>query len=292
VELTRATWRDEPQRLGATITMHTALQEGLPEILGVESELREALVNLIFNAVDAMPHGGCLTLQTRATPTAVVVEVSDTGIGMDEATRQRCLEPFFTTKVARGTGLGLAMVYGVTERHAAQLSIESAVGQGTTIRLLLPLALSQSALEVEATEVEASAGPLRILVVDDDPLVRQLLQDVLHDEGHVVMVVEGGKVGLEALRGARERQEPFDVVITDLGMPEMDGHEVARGVKDEVPATPVILLTGWGQALRQEESLPSHVDVLLSKPPGLQELRVALRAVTRPATRRTDYGHN
>jgi len=293
VELTRAKWRDEPQRLGVTITVHTALQEeGLPPILGVESELREALINLIFNAVDAMPQGGNLTLQTRAIPTAVVVEVIDTGIGMDETTRQRCLEPFYTTKDARGTGLGLAMVYGVTERHAAQLIIESAVGQGTTVRLLFPIALSPGKMHDQPEDVAESTHSLHILVVDDDPLLRRLLQDVLQTEGHVVTVAEGGRMGLEALRVARERQEPFDMVITDLGMPEMDGREVARRVKHTAPDTPVVLLTGWGQAMQQEEALPPHIDFLLSKPPGLWQLREALRTVIRPTGRRAGYGYN
>jgi CheY-like chemotaxis protein len=222
----------------------------------------------------------------------VVVEVIDTGIGMDETTHQRCLEPFYTTKAARGTGLGLAMVYGVAERHAAQLSIESAVGQGTTVRLVFPIALRQGESNVQPAARAASPWPLRILVVDDEPLVRQLLQDVLQVEGHVVTVADGGRVGLEALRAARQRREPFDVVLTDLGMPEKDGCEVAQSVKREAPDTPVILLTGWGQALQQEESLPPQVDFLLSKPPGLQELEAALRTVTRSAGRRTDDGYN
>jgi signal transduction histidine kinase len=145
VDLTRARWSDMPQQQGLVIDMHLDLAPELPAILGVESELREALINLIFNAVDAMPEGGTLTLRTRvATPAAgaqdaplrVQVEVCDTGIGMDEETRRRCLEPFFTTKDERGTGLGLAMVYGIVQRHNAELEIESAVGEGTTIRLI------------------------------------------------------------------------------------------------------------------------------------------------------------
>jgi CheY-like chemotaxis protein len=211
---------------------------------------------------------------------------------MDEITRQRCLEPFYTTKDARGTGLGLAMVYGISERHAAQLSIESAVGQGTTVRLLFPVASSQGEGHDQPAEIEESARSLRILAVDDDPLLRQLLQNVLQVEGHVVTVADGGRVGLAALQVAQERQEPFDVVITDLGMPEMDGREVARRVKRAAPDTPVILLTGWGQALQQDESLPPHVDLLLSKPPGLRELRAALRTVSHPAGRKDNHGNH
>lgn len=293
VELTRAKWRDEPQQRGITITVQTELQaEGLPWVLGVESELREALTNLVFNAVDAMPQGGVLTLRTRATPTAVLLEVSDTGIGMDEVTRQRCLEPFYTTKGERGTGLGLAMVYGVLERHAPQLAIESTVGHGTTMRLLFPRAPSHSATAAQRVEVKASPAHLRILVIDDDPLLRRLLQDVLQSDGHAVTVADGGEAGLVAVRAAQARQEPFAVVLTDLGMPGMDGREVARAVKHAAPATPVILLTGWGQALQQDGPVSPHIDYLLSKPPKLRELRAALVAVTGPGGRRADHGHN
>jgi CheY-like chemotaxis protein len=291
VELTRAKWRDEPQQRGLTIAVHTVLQEqGMPLLLGVESELREALINLVLNAVDAMPQGGILTLQTRAMTTAVLLEVRDTGIGMDEVTRQRCLEPFYTTKGERGTGLGLAIVHGVLERHAAQLTIESAVGHGTTMRLLFPRAPSNSTTGPQCAEGEAMPPHLRILVIDDDPLVRQALQDALQSEGHAVTVAEGGEAGLEAVRAAQARQEPFAVVMTDLGMPGMDGREVARAVKHAAPETPVVLLTGWGQALQQDGSILPHVDYLLSKPPRRRELQAALVAVTESRGRRTDHG--
>jgi len=220
----------------------------------------------------------------------LILEVRDTGIGMDEITRQRCLEPFYTTKGERGTGLGLAIVHGVLERHAAQLTIESAVGHGTTMRLLFPRAPSHSTTGTPQAEGDTSLPPLRILVIDDDPLVRQSLQDALQSEGHTVTVADGGEAGLEAVRAAQARQEPFAVVMTDLGMPGMDGREVARAVKHAAPETPVVLLTGWGQALKEDGSILPHVDYLLSKPPRRRELRAALVAVTGAGGRRTDHG--
>src|SRR6266850_718360 len=136
VDLTRARWSDMAQQRGVMIELHTELAADLPIILGVDSEIREALTNLIFNAVDAMPEGGALTLRTRSVePARVQIEVSDPGTGMDEQARQRCLEPFFTAKGERGTGLGLAMVYGVVQRHGAEIEIDSAVGKGTAVRL-------------------------------------------------------------------------------------------------------------------------------------------------------------
>ena len=143
MDLTRVRWSDMPQRQGVVIEMRTELEQNPPAIMGVESEIREALINLIFNAVDAMPGGGVLTLRTRIVErspgrpklSSLVVEVADNGVGMDEETRRRCLEPFFTTKGERGTGLGLAMVYGVVQRHDADLEIDSTAGMGTTARL-------------------------------------------------------------------------------------------------------------------------------------------------------------
>src|SRR5271170_2828161 len=143
VDLTRPRWSDQPQQRGLMVDLRTELADPLPDLMGAEHEIRDALTNLIFNAVDAMPNGGLLTLRTRTVPSAlrgdsVVVEVTDGGVGMDEDTRRRCLEPFYTTKGERGTGLGLAMVYGMVQRHSAEIEIDSTLGQGTTVRLIFP----------------------------------------------------------------------------------------------------------------------------------------------------------
>lgn len=279
IELSRARWSDMPQQRGAFIRLETDLAADLPLILGVESEIREALVNLVFNAVDAMPGGGALTLRTRlkaGPPPLVLVEVADTGVGMDEDTRRRCLEPFFTTKGERGTGLGLAMVYGIARRHNADIEIFSAPGQGTTVRLHFPVPSSQVDEPGRPPAVFKLPARLRILIVDDDPLIIRSLRDTLESDGHLVVTANGGQDGTVAFRKARESQEPFDVVITDLGMPHIDGRQVAAAVKNASPSTPVILLTGWGQRLLAEGDVPPHVDRVLNKPPKLRELREAL----------------
>jgi signal transduction histidine kinase/ActR/RegA family two-component response regulator len=279
IDLTRARWSDMPLQRGIVIELRPELGQNLPPVAGIESEIREALINLVFNAVDAMPEGGKLTIRTKttenpATTQHVDVEVVDSGVGMDAETQRRCLEPFFTTKGERGTGLGLAMVYGVMRRHNAEIEMESAVGQGTTMRLRFPV--PSNTAEAHAAAPEAMPPRLRILSVDDDPLLIKSLRDALEADGHAVVTANGGQEGIDAFRAAEERDEHFAVVITDLGMPYVDGRKVASAIKSDSPSTPVILLTGWGQRLVAEGDVPPHVDRVLNKPPKLKELRAAL----------------
>jgi PAS domain S-box-containing protein len=299
VDLTRPRWKDIPQQRGIVIDVVADLQDDLPDLLGIESEVREALTNLIFNAVDAMPDDGTVTVRTRVgvweygsmrgttttptlppphTPTHIVLEVADTGVGMTEETRQRCLEPFFSTKGERGTGLGLAMVYGTMQRHDGDIQIESALGRGTTVRLIFPVRELAGAGVSDAV-APSVVPPVRLLFIDDEPLLRQLMKELLEADGHTVEVADGGQAGVDAFRAARERGEAFDVVITDLGMPHVSGREVARTVKRESPNTSVIMLTGWGTRLGSESDIPAEVDAVVSKPPRLGELRDALRRV-------------
>jgi PAS domain S-box-containing protein len=282
VDLTRARWSDMPQQRGMVIQLQTELADDPPVIMGVESEIREALTNLIFNAVDAMPDGGMLTLRTKVVGNAaecsrqVQLTVSDTGAGMDEEARRRCLEPFFTTKGERGTGLGLAMVYGMVQRHGAEIDIESAVGQGTTMRLIFSAPAGATDVAARSQTVYAVPTDLRILVVDDDPVLLKSLQDTLAGDGHSVVTASGGQAGIDAFLAARAQGDAFHAVITDLGMPYIDGRQVSAAVKTAAPHTIVVLLTGWGRRFVADEGMPLHVDSVLSKPPKLRELREAL----------------
>jgi signal transduction histidine kinase/ActR/RegA family two-component response regulator len=277
VDLTRARWSDMAQQRGIAIEMRTELDGNLPSIMGADNEIREALTNLIFNAVDAMPNGGPLILRTRLAQQQAVVqlEIIDAGIGMDEDTRRRCLEPFFSTKGERGTGLGLAMVYGTVQRHSADIEIESALGKGTTVRLSFPIPAAPAA-DAAATIPVRVVPALRILIVDDDPLVLKSLRDALEGDGHGVTTADGGQAGIDAFLAARVQGNPFPVVITDLGMPYVDGRKVSNAVKTAAPGTIVLLLTGWGQRMVADGDVPAHVDRVLSKPPKLRELREAL----------------
>ena len=286
LHFTSARWRDMPQQRGVVIQTVIDLAPDLPPIMAAESEIREALINLIFNAVDAMPEGGTLAIRTRVNGSArsspdgpvlqsAHVEITDTGLGMDDATRRRCLEPFFTTKGERGTGLGLAMVYGTMQRHGADIEIESVLGQGTTVRLSFAVPTVVAGARTSATAYTVPSA-LRILVVDDDPLLLKSLRDVLEAGGHEVVTAAGGQAGIDTFREALASGKTISVVITDLGMPYVDGRQVAAAVKQASSSTPVIMLTGWGQRMADESDIPANVDRVLSKPPKLRELSAAL----------------
>ena len=274
VTLTQPKWKDQTQAKGATIRVESKLG-CVPPVLGDESALREVLTNLIFNAVDAMPAGGLITVRTRLDGNFAIIEVADTGSGMTDEVRKRCLEPFFTTKGERGTGLGLSMVFGIVQRHGGSVDIESEVGKGTTFILKLPLQIAHAAA---ATAVDSKAVPrnLGVLVVDDEPQVRDFVAAALAEDGHRVEVASDGAGGLR-----RFRDDAFDVVITDKAMPGMSGDQMASAMKLMKPGTPVILLTGFGQFLDKAD-LPG-IDVLLNKPVGLQSLREALATAMCPA---------
>jgi PAS domain S-box-containing protein len=282
IDLTRARWTNMPQERGVVVNVETDFAADLPKVLGAESEVRDAFTNLMLNAVDALPEGGLITLRTRydARDNQVVVEVQDNGVGMSETTRSRCLEPFYTTKGERGTGLGLPMVFGMLQRHGGDLEIHSEPGKGTTLRLSFPAAPTGMSVRQQASV--PALPPLRILLVDDDPLVLRSLRDALEGDSHQVVTAEGGQAGIDAFIGALDAARPFDAVITDLGMPYVDGRKVAARVHQAHPQTPIIMLTGWGHRLIATDDRPEHVDRVISKPPRMSELRAVLAELVRP----------
>jgi len=285
VALTRPRWRDEALGSGRTILVEADLRP-VPRILGSESELRELLTNLIFNAVDAMPEGGTIRIRTglreaplsevaHLSPAApqVFLEVSDTGTGMTEEVRRRCLEPFFSTKGERGTGLGLPMVFGIVKRHRGTMDIESTVGKGTTFIVLLPADTTQ-ARDVQ-TRTATPSGPLHVLVVDDEPIARDVLTEYLTGDGHSVETAVNGREGFEKFKTGR-----FAVVITDRAMPEVGGDQLAIMVKEKAPSMPVVLLTGFGDLMNAAGEKPDGVDLVVKKPIRLATLREVLAKMT------------
>lgn len=276
VSLTRPRWRDIPQASGHTIRLDLMLAPNLPTISGWDGDIRSAITNLIFNSVDAMSEGGNIVITTELRADYVVIEVADNGAGMEEKTRLQCLEPFFTTKGEKGTGLGLPMVHGIVARHEGRIEIESEPKKGTTIRLFLPTRpkdIDQSILE--SAGVRRYSG-LRILCVDDDPTIRESLQTLLARDGHFITCVESGAAALSQCLLKEEAGEFFDIVITDLGMPKIDGYQLRAKLHERYPILPVILLTGWGSQLIQDrETVTGFVDIL-AKPPRIVELRAAI----------------
>ncbi|HXI19210.1 MAG TPA: ATP-binding protein, partial [Chloroflexota bacterium] len=273
VALTAPKWKDQAQSLGRTIHVETDLAPVSPAA-GVEAELRELLTNLIFNAADALPRGGTVTVRTRQRDGQGVLEVAGTGTGMDEETRRRCLEPFFSTKGEKGTGLGLSMVHGTVRRHKGEIEIESAPGRGTIFRIVLPLWGARE-LEVAIPVAEtAVARPLSVLVMDDEPSVRQVTMAFLKHDGHRV---ECAADGYEALRILRTR--PADLVVTDRAMPGMSGEHLATMVKEIWPATAIVLLTGFGDLMDAAGEHPRAIDAVLGKPVTMVKLRETVARV-------------
>jgi len=294
IDLTRPRWRDLSQREGISIQILRELESKPPQLLSNPSDLREALINLIFNAVDALPQGGTITFTTRcvsrpataaneAPERELQLEVRDNGIGMEEKTRQRCLEPFFSTKAKRGgTGLGLSMVYGMMQRHEGSIEIESALGRGTCVRLTFPI--RENAVPTAASSVPPAKQnrSLRVLCIDDEAMIRQLLDDCLTKCNHRVTVAATARRGMELFREAIQKKQPYEVVVTDLGMPDVDGNQVVQTIKAESPDTPVVMMTGWGSMMKEEGETTPQVDALIGKPPHIKELNNLLLHVTSP----------
>src|SRR3989442_8081911 len=261
LEITQSRWREETRSRGVAVEAQTSFGN-LPTVAGDPAELREAMTNLILNAVDAMPTGGTLTLTPSVENNLISVTVPDTGVGIPEAIRGKIFDPFFTTKGPQGTGLGLSMTYGILSRHGGRLTVARPVRRRTPVRPTLPPrvapGLGPGAPAPEPTPLGVS---LRCLVVDDEEEVGTVLGDVLATGGHrVVVLTDGG----EAI--ARFRAEPFDLVFTDLAMPRVSGWQVAQAVKEIAPAVPVVLVTGFGVDLSAEERQIPGVDLVVGKP--------------------------
>lgn len=270
ITLTEPKWKRQAQMSDRTIEVHAELGE-IGDVGGDESELREVLTNLLFNAVDAIPQRGRITFRTGNEGPQVVVRVADTGTGMSDEVRQRCLEPFFSTKGEKGTGLGLAMVYGIVRRFGGTVEIESALGKGTTFVLRFPILTEANRSVQSGTEAALPTG-WHVLVVDDDTLAGKVTAEYVRSAGHHVDLVQNG---LDAMAQCQTRR--FDLLITDLGMPDMNGRQLASLVKKLAPAIQVVLVSGAGD--RGDEAVPPSRDIddALDKPVTMADLQAAFR---------------
>jgi signal transduction histidine kinase/ActR/RegA family two-component response regulator len=261
VNITQPRWRDQTQKKGIQIELTTHLGE-IPLIMGNPSEVREVLTNIIFNAVDAMSKGGKLTVTTQ--PQAedwVEVRIADTGIGMTEDVKKRVFDPFFTTKGVTNSGLGMSVSYGIIKRHGGEILIESEPQKGTTFIIHLPTGYGEEEGLAKEVSVLKESRRARILVIDDEDSVRDILSRMLKTKGHKVVVAPNGEEGIE-----RFRAETFDLVLTDLGMPKLSGWDVGKTIKGINPKTPIAMITGWGVELDREKLSESGIDLIISKP--------------------------
>ena len=264
INMTQPRWKEEAQAAGKKIAIVTHLTE-VPRLPGLEAELREALVNLILNAADAINEEGTITVSSGVDGRFVTIEICDSGVGMTEEVKRHVFEPFYTTKGEHGTGLGLAMVYGCIRRHEGTVHLESEPGKGTAFIIRLPFDKTER-IDTNIQTIRPPMKPCHILVVDDEPAVRQVITEFVSYWDHTFEVAANGQEGLEKFRAGK-----FDLVITDWSMPQMSGDQMAEAIKQIAPGQPIVLLTGFG-VLKQSSEKPAAVDFMISKPATLEKL--------------------
>ena len=281
-EMTRPRWKDHAEANNVYIRLNLQLNSR-SLVRGDESELREVLVNMVFNAVDAMPQGGTLTLATRETGEHVFISVSDTGCGMSPEVRSRIFDPFFTTKGKAGNGLGLAVSYGIIHRHEGEIEVETEPGCGATFHIKLPIA-SGALKEMERASDATSAAPTlslvaessraRILVVDDETHVLDLLCEMVQSENCEAVAATNGTDALTLFEAGN-----FDAVFTDIGMPGMSGWELARAIRECNAQLPLAVITGWGDAVGSDEQRAAQINWVVTKPFSMQRVSEIVREI-------------
>lgn len=270
VSMTRSRWKEDADAEGIVIRVDTNLGD-IPPINGNPSELREVLTNLIINAVDALSKGGKISVKTFRENDNIIIVVKDNGVGIQPEVLDKIFDPFFSTKGVSGTGLGLSVSYGIISRHQGEILVESQTDLGSTFTIRLPI--TQMIKDELAEEKEKGFKPriLKIVVIDDDEMLRSLLADILSYDGHEVLTAASGNEGLKLTF----EQNP-DVVFTDLGMPHMSGWDVVKAVKDKFPHMPMIMITGWGEQLDKKRLAESKVDAVVAKPFKINQLQQVL----------------
>jgi PAS domain S-box-containing protein len=269
--LTRARWRDDAQSRGLNYEVEVDLKP-VPLVVGGASELREVFVNIILNALDAMPQGGRLKITTETVGDIVRTNFIDSGVGMSREVCDHIFEPFFTTKGVTGMGLGLAVSYSIIERHGGRIEARSNPGHGSTFTVYLPIAgtAGKKAQEDRSTVVDAAS----ILVVDDDERVRTALAGMLSSAGHRTVQAVSGPDALEKMRSDR-----FDLVFTDLSMPEMDGWAVAGEIRRRWPDVKIVLITGYALGPETVKHRRALVNEVIFKPIRFDDISATLSQV-------------
>lgn len=275
LEATRFHWQNEAGKMGIEKTTSLELSS-VPHIIGIAAELREALVNIIINASDAMPQGGDIILRTWREEDEVCISVGDTGIGMTEEVKEHIFEPFFTTKEThQGTGLGLSIARQAVEHHQGSLKVNSQVGNGSTFTIRIPIAKGARVLKKPPVRglPERRLKPSRILVIEDQPNVQEVLKAMLEYLGQEVKLVPNGLEGLNTMA-----QDQFDLVLLDLAMPQRNGWQVLDEAKERLVSTPIVLVTGWGHEVSLDYARSHGASGVLPKPLSMRALTDILQA--------------
>ncbi len=260
LEFTSVRWKNDAESKGITITIQKELSP-LPPTSGSASEVREVFTNLINNAIDAMPQGGSIKIKTLKENNHISIKVEDTGVGISEVIRNRIFDPFFTTKGVQSTGLGMSVSYGIINRHGGTISVDSVEGEGTTFTITIPISDNIRVEEEKTKPIPEEKRKSTILVIEDEEEVRNLLADILIENGHQVKTASDGHQGIDMFK-----KKDFDLVFTDLGMPGTSGWEVAETVKNINKKIPVAIITGWNVELKESEMRERGVNLIAYKP--------------------------
>jgi CheY-like chemotaxis protein len=270
--------RDQDELKGVKIELQF-LPGNVPIISGISSELADVIVNVISNAIDAMPEGGVIQISSGAyqaeSKECAEIKIKDTGIGMSSEVKQKVFEPFFSTKGPKGTGLGMSVAYGIVARHDGNISLESELGQGTTCTLHFPAATEAERVN-RARSAPMETQKTRILVIDDEDVIRDFLGEMFVTVGHEADVAATGPEGIAMFDAGQ-----YDVVFSDLGLPDMSGWDVAKAIRAKNAQVPIVLLSGWGIQLDDVRIKECGVDLVLSKPCQMDELINAVDEVVK-----------
>ncbi|MEW5976556.1 MAG: response regulator [Acidobacteriota bacterium] len=276
IDVLRPLWKDQAEARGLKIDLVFHPGEISP-VHGIDSELNEVVRNIISNAIDALPDGGIIEVSTSRTDIngeeCVEIRIRDSGIGMSTEVKRKIFDPFFSTKGPKGTGLGMSVVYGIISRHHGNITVESELGKGTTCLAYLPV-VKQPAKTARARTPTMDQQKVRILVIDDEDVIRDFLVEMFVAAGYESESASNGPEGIRLFEKNR-----YDLVFSDLGLPEMSGWDVARALKDRRPDIPIVLLSGWGIQLDDVRIKESGIDLVLSKPCQMEELLGAVDEV-------------
>ena len=268
IELTRPKWNDWSKLKGVKIKTEKNLTS-IPPLFGNAADLREVIINIILNSIDALPKGGLISFRTWEEEESIFLSIKDNGLGMNEEVKKKLFDPFFSTKQEKGNGLGMTVAQSIILQHHGRIGVESEQGKGTTFIIKFPV--SKAREQEKPTELELSTGKIRVLLIEDDEDLRGVLVEMLSQEGHEVKVACSGTEGISLMK-----VEKYDIIITDLGISGMTGWDFAAQAKEINSKIPIILVSGWGEQMLTKEAKDLGAEVVLSKPIKRENLKGAI----------------